>query len=81
MSGDCTEDVTIPVVFLFHAEGKQLLKMADEDSESLVYIGTKRVAGELGYPADVSLVGSKSVNAHLISSAEMEFEIKWSSYN
>ena len=41
MSGDGKDDITIPVLFLFHKEGHELLDAMEKSKDLLVYLGHK----------------------------------------
>jgi len=41
MSGDGKDDITIPMLFLFHKEGHQLIEALDKRKHLLVYLGDK----------------------------------------
>ena len=46
MSGDGTDDVSIPVVFLFSAEANQFVKALNEDPDVRIYMGKSALPGE-----------------------------------
>ena len=52
MSGDGTDDVSIPVVFLFSAEANQFVKALNEDPDVRIYMGKSALPGESSRMSD-----------------------------
>ena len=52
MSGDGTDDVSIPVVFLFSAEANQFVKALNEDPDVRIYMGKSALPGESARMSD-----------------------------